>query len=257
MKNIVSYVDMLNESSSHRKLDDLLIRFVKEDDLKACEALIEAGANPNSITEDEYFLPAGTTAMHEAIAEGNEKVLSLMLQNGADPNALDGGERVPLLLAAGIEDSSIIKLLVEYGADLESRSKDGLSALHVAALEGSSEVCEFLVEEGMDVNATDKKNWTPLHYAVWFDHLNCIEILLKAGANPNIEDKARKTPTSMAKNFSDAETLKVLLKNGGNPFPLFADINELLKFFGGDISWWENAPETVVRVSKVAKTFGK
>jgi ankyrin repeat protein len=64
--------------------------------------------------------PDGFTALHLAIFGGSEEAVRLLLERGADPNALATSEiaRVrPLGTAAFVGRSDLEKLLLEAGAD--------------------------------------------------------------------------------------------------------------------------------------------
>ena len=69
-----------------------------------------------------------------AAAEGNEAVVKLLLEKGADLEARDSlGCRTPLWWAARNKHEAVVKLLLEKGADLEARGSLDQTPLWYAA----------------------------------------------------------------------------------------------------------------------------
>ncbi|MDH5747921.1 MAG: ankyrin repeat domain-containing protein [Rhodospirillales bacterium] len=73
-------------------------------------AYLAKGADPNSTD------PHGGTALHWAVAAGNEEAVRMILAEGADPNLPDGKGAPPLKLAEERNKPKIIKLLKDAGA---------------------------------------------------------------------------------------------------------------------------------------------
>lgn len=69
--------------------------------------------------------------------------------SGVSVNKVD----IPLLDAAGIGNEAVVKLLLEQGAECESRDKDGQTPLALAAKNGHEAVVKLLLEHGADINA--------------------------------------------------------------------------------------------------------
>ena len=57
------------------------------------------------------------------------------------------------------------KLLVDLGADVNAVDDNGDTALHGAALRGANEIVQLLVDRGAPLRATDSMGWTPLNIA--------------------------------------------------------------------------------------------
>ncbi|MEM7225845.1 MAG: ankyrin repeat domain-containing protein [Pseudomonadota bacterium] len=109
-------------------------------------ALMEAGANPNSMSR--WGAP-----LHAAARGGHLDVINVLLENGADPN-IQGGE-------------------------------DDFAPLHQAAHKGSTDVVEALLKHGANVNARTKTLETPLHFAILKERPAVAALLLENGAQPN------------------------------------------------------------------------
>lgn len=81
-------------------------------DPDAEEALLKAGANPNSVNSN------GTTALMLAAASGNPAAAKVLLDHGADVNARESAHgQTALMFAAAMDRAAVIPLLMAHGAD--------------------------------------------------------------------------------------------------------------------------------------------
>lgn len=103
--------------------------------------------------------------------------------------------KTPLHVAAGFGYSNIIKLLLENGANPNIVDGDSETPLHISAklgfLDCVNELLNFKVNGKIvcDVNIREKSFlWTPLFYAVCENHYACAKSLLRAGADPTLFD---------------------------------------------------------------------
>lgn len=74
----------------------------------------------------------GRTALHYAAEHGYEDLAKLLIEKGANVNAVDAKGDTPLHLAALRGKSDVAKLLLDHGADVTIKSKDGHTALSLA-----------------------------------------------------------------------------------------------------------------------------
>jgi ankyrin repeat protein len=104
------------------------------------------------ITDKDVF----TMGLGLSVVLGDLKSTRLMLDRGADVNAVDPFGRTPLMYAA-ISDTlpvEVVRLLIERGADVNAGSKHtragdaGLTVLDIARLNGQTPVVELLVNHG-------------------------------------------------------------------------------------------------------------
>jgi ankyrin repeat protein len=125
----------------------------------------------------------------------------LFLEKGADPNALDGFKRTPLMIAIWNGSLQIASLLLEKGADTEVRDAMGVTAISVAAEAHDVEMMKLLIARKAEVNSRDLYGFTPLMHL--FNGLPCepfdseslaqVELLLAAGADLNLSDANDRT----------------------------------------------------------------
>lgn len=145
------------------------------------------------------------------------EIIKVLLENGADPDALDKNGFTPLLLAASVGFASAVELLVDNEADLDVRTPDGNDPLHLGALDGANDVIDILLNAGMDVDEKNATGNTPLNIAASRSHPDAVALLLKRGANPNIPDQDRCYPLHSAAYNNDEAMASALLANGANP----------------------------------------
>jgi len=95
----------------------------------------------------------GFTALHLAIFGGQEDAMRLLLERGANPNALstsDIAKVPPLGTAAFVRSAPLARVLLDSGADPNGRGEGGFTALHSAAQNEDEELARLLLERGAD-----------------------------------------------------------------------------------------------------------
>jgi ankyrin repeat protein len=98
------------------------------------------------------------------------KIISLLLENGANVNAKDSVNRSVLHYTAIKRNYDCIKVLLDHGADINAVCDSGKTVLHEAFEETyylpDVEVIQLLLSRGVDANKRDKEQKTALDYAV-------------------------------------------------------------------------------------------
>jgi ankyrin repeat protein len=121
---------------------------------------------------------SGGTAVMFAAAGGHPKCTKLMIDEGADVNAVAVATPEYLeKLAKMIEDGTV--------DPNEDPHVDGVTGVHVAAEEGHLECVNLLIEAGADVTVLDEEDRTPLLLAVKGNYGEVASALVRAGADPN------------------------------------------------------------------------
>lgn len=208
-------------------------------DPDAARALIEAGAalDARSGTEDAE----GNSPLHYASQNVNPAVTAVLLDAGADVNALSRNGRTPLHEAAAYaSDPAVIDLLVEAGADVNAHDANGYTPLHSAAwFNPRPEITAALIAAGADVNARDPEGYvpverranyrTPLFMSVYRGgrfiggqpmptrrQVSVVEVLVRAGADLEPADESGLTALHAAARWSPF-AFPLLLRLGANP----------------------------------------
>jgi ankyrin repeat protein len=138
-------------------------------------------------------------SLQYATAHKQAGVLSMVLNMGADVNAVgsDGNRALDIACLKG--DAASARILLEHGANPSLRNKTGSTPLHDAALSGNKEVVEMLLARGADVSAQDPESKsTPLHYAASFGRLEAVRTLVEHGADVSARDSKGQTALQLA-----------------------------------------------------------
>ncbi|KAI3861576.1 hypothetical protein MKW98_000528 [Papaver atlanticum] len=104
----------------------------------AVKVLLDHSANPNVVTSQGMLRP-----LMSAILGKSWETMELLLQAGADPNAVSCGS-TPLIFAARDGRVDDIKRLLEAGADPNYTMNAGLTALEIAAIECNHPIVRVL-----------------------------------------------------------------------------------------------------------------
>lgn len=151
--------------------------------LKAMEALLEAGADPNRSSAPGLGVP-----LHWA-ADG--QVVALLFDYGAAVDArIESTGSTPLHRAAGDSRLDAMHALIRRGAEIDARSREsGNTPLFLAARNGQPAAAQILIEAGAGTNSVNSTDVTPLHVAAKHNTPEMVELLLEAGADPAVRSE--------------------------------------------------------------------
>jgi ankyrin repeat protein len=76
----------------------------------------------------------GWTPLHYACSRGHLEVAQYLIANGAIIDSLSPGNTTPLMMAVQSGNEQLVKLLLDKGADLQVRNTNGLSAIDIAII---------------------------------------------------------------------------------------------------------------------------
>lgn len=261
--------DLINEK--------VLLESIKAGAVKVCSYILEKGVSTNVHFED------GQTPLIKAINEKSRKIIEVLIDQGADLNLPEneGLRGTPLMYAGAWNDAGISKLLLEAGADVNAVDVNKDPALNWATYYGHVQVMKLLISEGADLNvrskhgqavdvglrlwhadsvmevfrntsialpqakrereffqfvqSNDLKNTTKiltkynlanskdvlgtplLQLAVQQGWTQMVDLLLSKGANPNEINRVGQTPLAFAARFEYREVVDLLIRAGADP----------------------------------------
>ncbi len=171
---------------------------IQAKEVEAARLLIDKGADVDARGFDDW------TPLHWAAKTGSKPICEMLLEHGANLNALNGVLRTPLQTATGLavsflrnwkpplpkgalaffqaaEEGKVAEarlLLTDDPGLLNLKDREGDTALLHAARTGHEEMAAFLVEQGADVSAADKNGHPALFWAVKKGYAGIVKTLL-------------------------------------------------------------------------------
>lgn len=154
----------------------------------------------------------GNTPLNYAVGYQRASIVEVLLQAGADPDAVCNVGMAPLWNAVMLGDYTIAQHLVKSGAAINITSPRGLGLLHIAADGlGSPDLCRMLLDHGVDLHARDIEGTTALHIAAGDNNSEVVSLLLSEGADPLAQDEHGETPADWARERGSEEALALLI----------------------------------------------
>lgn len=174
--------------------------------------LVERGA------ELEIKSQSRSTALHFAVEFEKEPIVKFLIDNGANVNTQRDNEigNSAIHLAIQNEDEGILLLLLENGAKITSRNRCGDTALHLAVADISRhEMVKVLLEKGADPAARNQRHETPIHIAATNNNTEAVFRMLRMGAAAviNARDADNNTPLLCAAASSEIIDIKSVSSN--------------------------------------------
>jgi ankyrin repeat protein len=180
-------------------------------DEQMVEILLDGGANPNIV--HMY----GSTALSSAVSEQRVDLVKLVLAAGADPNIIDDWSHTAMSGAASHGNVSLLELLHQAGARVQPRAS-GRMPLWAAVRSGKFEAAQWLLAHGAHIDTRCEGRVTALHAAVEQDEVELALALIAAGADVNVQtsDDDKTTPLILATKKGQVELIGALLAAGAD-----------------------------------------
>lgn len=86
----------------------------------------------------------GWTPLHYASSRGHLEVVQYLLANGAIVDSMSPGNTTPLMMAVQSGNEQLVKLLLDKGADIKVRNGNGLTAIDIAVIYEKTWIAEGL-----------------------------------------------------------------------------------------------------------------
>ena len=175
--------------------------------IEIAQILLDKGADPNGIDIDR------STPLSYALLHGSEKMVKILL-NKARLDSRDRLGDTPIWIAADSGDQIIVRLLLEWGADPNEVAINRSTALEQAVWRGAEEVVWELLEVGASTNGTGINGRNPLEMAIWNGDVAIVELLLDFGAVCNRDSVGGNSPLILAIESEQLDVISALLDRG-------------------------------------------
>jgi ankyrin repeat protein len=163
-----------------------LITAIIQRDLRRVESLVSQGADPNA-PDNKGWRPLHA-AISQADFERSIEFVKLLLKHGANVNEWDVNHNdTPILCACDPPNLAMARVLLEAGADPNALRSDGESPLRLCAAAKDLEMAKLLLQHGAGKTIDEFGGvlaWTALSHAASNFDIPMIELLLREGANP-------------------------------------------------------------------------
>lgn len=192
------------------------IAAVFHSDLDAVRTFLAEGADANGL----YL---GATGLHLAAEKGDWAISKLLLDKGADINALDINRETPLMWAIANGHLDLAQLLVDEGAGIDHQSHFDQTALGLAVQMRQKATAEFLLRAGADISLAAERSPGPFVSAVAWGDPDVVRLFLdRVETGVALEDddhgcflQARFSPFEAAATGS-VEVMNLLLEYAAN-----------------------------------------
>lgn len=129
-----------------------------------------------------------------------ERLTRLLAQAPAAIEAFSPDGFTPLQLATFFGELGAVKLLLQRGADVEAVSTNSMAlrAIHSAAAGGSAEIVERVLLAGADPNSRQRGGFTALHAAAIAGRADMVRVLLAQGADRDLRTDEGRSALDLA-----------------------------------------------------------
>ena len=169
---------------------------------------------------------SGKTALHWACANGNDKVVQVLLECGALADAKDLTWRLtPIMMAARHGHKAILQKLLSVSENIDETDRHGETALFDSAKNNRIECVQLLISAGASVNHMDKHGRSLLMSAVLWNRPEVIKQLIWANCKMEVKSPSSfygnitgrlHTPLEAAVMEGSLDIAKMLVAGGSN-----------------------------------------
>ncbi len=189
-----------------------LSKAVWDENEKRAKKLVIKGANVN-VREKKH---SNITPLFLAVGNGNLKIAEILLNFGADVNAVDDEGKTPLMRLDEDANVELVRLLLKHGAKINAVDNYGNTPLISAVGDyAEAEILQVLLENGADVNVQNKEGKTALMEAAYDDNSENVKTLILGGANVNLKNNDGETAFDLTSDEKIEKLLKIYGAVGG------------------------------------------
>ncbi|KAI9852682.1 MAG: Ankyrin repeat domain-containing protein 44 [Vezdaea acicularis] len=194
-------INMLSSESRETPLNRAVYLAHKE----AVRFFLDKGADLN--TSDKW----GEVPLHSA---NDVDIARILLEAGAAVDVKAENSKTPLIRAVDRGNEEIVRLFLDSGADIQTEGPAGMNALYAATMgddEAHEAIYRLLINRGIDINHQGSNGWTVAHAVAWSEQLKYLKIICEAGADIDIMNNIECTPFHHAVMKGNSEMIEYLL----------------------------------------------
>jgi hypothetical protein len=180
------------------------LEIVKTGSTEEISDAAKKGADLDARTKRDKMTPLMVAARYN-----NSESVKVLIEAGADVNAIDSVENTALRYAISYNDTTAVKHIVDADADVNDIGKLGITPLIIVSMRGTPQMGEVLVEAGADpyiadTNPVEQFRREPMYFAEFNDKIptaDRIELFARPLNQPvaelvaDIDEVAQKRPT--------------------------------------------------------------
>jgi len=161
----------LESVMKHSQDEELMLKFSQK-----------MGGLPEELKPKMKHIEETPMTLHEAAKMGDLRAVQEFHEKGRPLDVHDSKGITALGYAIGANRIAVVKLLLDNRANPFAVDSSGNSGLHYAAGYGRKELLEYLIKTGCGVQQSNSQGQTPLAVAQTNKQQACIELLQKHGA---------------------------------------------------------------------------
>lgn len=163
-----------------------------------------------------FLLISGLSPLHLAVLQGHKDLARMLLDAGADINAMDiKSGQSPLMHAVESNSAEMIHFLIENGCDVNSQSYSGNTALHSACGRGQADTVRLLLKSGADTSLKNYHNDTPVMVA---KNKKIADVLRGRGSKQiRVQDQHCVSVSPHGSNFTESGSPSPIQSRGCSP----------------------------------------
>ncbi len=188
--------------------------------VRTVDRAIEAAALTGKLEISRLLLESGVqmtdNTLPFAVTSGNEDLIAMLLDRGANANSIGSFKFPPLAAAIRTQNARVISMLEARGASILMHNRDYCRAILQAATEaGNVPVIERLIQFECRLDPFDLG--TALNIAVQNEQDEIAKILIDSGANVNFGLEGMHSPLNQGIKKRKQNLVTLLLDAGMNP----------------------------------------
>lgn len=189
-----------------------LTRAIERNDWHIAQMILERGR-----PDLETTAPAGPTALYAAVSRGSEKIVELLLKNGADVTAKPSGGEPMMYNAVSRGFNPIVRILLDTGSvKINGTPPGGSPAVYRAYEKGNMPMMDLLLARNANPDCKPPGGITMLHKATGKGDLQTTRRLLEYGADPDFTPPGGRTALYHAVKKGQDAIARLLLDYGAD-----------------------------------------